>query len=476
MAEEGTRERRWGAGRIILLVLGCIAILIAVGLLSSGCALLWADQAKRDSDGFISTPTERFESAGYAVVSGSIDFGNSTSVDAIGRARLRGESADGGELFLGIGPSDDVDGYLGSVSRDRVEDFDGWPFEEKYETFSGGAPSGPPDDETFWAASESGPGEQVLTWEVEEGAWKLVAMNADGSEGVAADIGIGAEFDWFIWAAIVLLIVGGAVLVLGVLCVFFALRRRRTTDAEPEQPATEPVVPVPSVYPVAVHGEMDADLSRWIWAFKWLLIIPHILALFFLWIAFIVLTWIAFFAILFTGRYPRDLFDINLGVIRWSWRVYFYSYGALGTDRYPPFTLEADPEYPAGVEIAYPERLSRGLVLVKWWLLAIPQYFIVGIFVGGWWLWSWTPDVWVPAGWNGLIGLSVLIGGFALLFAGRYPRGLFDFVIGMNRWVLRVLAYAALMTDQYPPFRLDQGPDEPVASPPELAASPPEPS
>ncbi len=463
MADEAARTRGWGAGRVVLLILGCITILIAVGLLSAGCALVWADQAERDSAGFISTRTERFESDGYAVVSRTIDLDNSHGADAIGRVRLRGESADGGELFLGIAASDDVDGYLGSVARDEVQDFDTWPFDVNYDSFSGDAPSAPPGDEDFWVASASGAGEQSLIWKVEKGEWTLVAMNADASEGVAADLGIGAKFGWLVWVATALLIIGGIVLVVGVLLLFLALRRRGVA-AEPEGAAAEVVVPVPSVYPVAVHGALDEDVSRWIWTFKWLLIIPHAIVLFFLWIAFIVLTWVAFFAILFTRRYPRDMFEFNLGVIRWTWRVFFYSYGALGTDRYPPFSLDSEPDYPASVEIAYPERLSRGLVLVKWWLLAIPQYFIVGIFVGGWWLWNWTPDVWVPVGWNGLIGICVLIGGFALLFAGRYPRGLFDFVIGLNRWVLRVLAYAALMTDEYPPFRLDQGPDEPAVS------------
>ena len=188
--------------------------------------------------------------------------------------------------------------------------------------------------------------------------------------------------------------------------------------------------------------------------------------LFFLWIAFAVLTIVAFFAILITGRYPRGIFDFNVGVLRWTWRVSYYSYGALGTDRYPPFSLDEQPDYPATLAVAYPERLSRGLVLVKWWLLAIPQYILVGIFVGGagsaageaqdhgghWWY----------AG--GLIGVLVLFAAIALLYTARYPRGLFDLVLGLDRWVVRVAAYVFLMTDSYPPFRLDQGEDNPAAA------------
>lgn len=225
----------------------------------------------------------------------------------------------------------------------------------------------------------------------------------------------------------------------------------------------------PAPYPVRVDATLERGLSRWLWLVKWLLLIPHYVVLAFLWIAFTVLGVVAFFAILLTARYPRAIFDFNVGVLRWTWRVHHYGYAALGTDRYPPFTLADVPDHPARLDVAYPERLSRGLVLVKWWLLAIPHYLVLAVFIGGGlWLGTRTgPDDGWDSGWGagGLVGLLVLIAAVVLLFTGRYPQPLYDFVLGMDRWALRVAAYVALMTDRYPPFRLDMGGTDPGSAP-----------
>lgn len=202
--------------------------------------------------------------------------------------------------------------------------------------------------------------------------------------------------------------------------------------------------------PIHLKGELTDPPGRALWLVKLLLIIPHIIVMIFLWIAAIFVTIIAFFAILFAGKYPRSLFDFVVGVMRWSWRVGFYSYEALGTDRYPPFTLESVEDYPADLHIDYPESLSHGLPLVKWFL-AIPHYLILAALAGGW---SSGTNQHGDFYYGGLLYILIAIIAILLLFVGRYHKDIFRLIMGINRWGFRVAAYVGLLTDEYPHFRL----------------------
>jgi hypothetical protein len=220
--------------------------------------------------------------------------------------------------------------------------------------------------------------------------------------------------------------------------------------------------PESTSYPVRVRADLDPELSRWQWLVKWILAIPHYVVLLFLHIAVVVVWLIALFAILITGKYPRALFDFSVGVMRWRWRVAFYALLAVGTDKYPPFSLQPKPEYPADLEVDYPERLNRGLALIKWWLLAIPHYLILLVFfTSGWRVFAVDPNETFGYEVPPLIVILLIFAVVALLLTGRYPKGLYDFIIGINRWAIRVRAYSSLLRDEYPPLRLDTGPREP---------------
>jgi uncharacterized protein DUF4389 len=231
-------------------------------------------------------------------------------------------------------------------------------------------------------------------------------------------------------------------------------------------------------YPVRVEAHRDESPSRWLWLVKWILLIPHYLALAVLWIGLVVLTLVAYLAVLLTGRYPAAIRAYDTGVLRWTWRVGYYGYQALGTDRYPPFTLADVPDYPARLRIdAGPPPPRRWLPLVAW-LFAVPHLILLGALTGSttWTFGSGDARADVPLS---VVGAAVLVAGMALLFTGRYPGGLHDLLVGIARWGLRVAAYLTLLTGRYPPFRLDQGDREPDADPddqpPELGPPAPAP-
>jgi hypothetical protein len=207
---------------------------------------------------------------------------------------------------------------------------------------------------------------------------------------------------------------------------------------------------------VRLEGRKSKPLSRWLWLVKWVLLIPHFIILAFLLLGLILATIVAFVALLFTGSYPRRLFDYNLGVLRWTWRVSFYGYSALATDEYPPFTLGEAPGYPARLEIDYPDWQRRGLPLIGRWILGFPQYALAVLFAGS--------GVGLAEHYRvggGVLHVLVFVVAMLLLFTDDYPTDVFDLVMGFNRWVFRVVAYALFMRPEYPPFRFDPGPGEP---------------
>jgi hypothetical protein len=242
------------AGRVVLIVLGVIGALFGLAVMASGGFLLWADRTQRD-DGYVTTPTERFQTPTYAMTRSRLEVdthgeGWVLNENWFGRIRIRGESPAGKTLFIGIGPQADVARYLGDVAHASVQDVDFDPFRATYLAVPGGAPRAPPTSQSFWAASASGVGTQTLSWKVRDGDWTIVVMNADGSRGVAADVDLGAKLSFLLWVAIGLLI-GGAFVVGGSVALAVLAARRpapapvpatrvTATEPAPEPPPTRP--------------------------------------------------------------------------------------------------------------------------------------------------------------------------------------------------------------------------------------------
>ncbi len=457
-------------GRIAAVVVGVLLALPALALFVGGVALTVGYATERDDGGYFDATLERLSTATAAITTGEADLRADPGppdrvldfVDFSVRIRATGIDQ-GSELFIGIGPEADVETYLSGVARDEIRDVqaDG---DVEYRTLPGTAVPAPPAEQGFWVASAAGAGTQELIWDFSEGSWAAVLMNADASPGILAEATVGVRSGALLPIALSILVAGALLLAVAVVIIVVAARGHAAEAVPAEEVAAAGAGLPVSVEPVRVEASIDSPLSQWLWLVKWFLAIPHFIVLAFLWIAFVLSTVVSGVVILFTGRYPKGIFDFNVGVLRWTWRVLYYAgAGGLGTDRYPPFTIDHVTDYPATLNVVYPDDLSRGLVLVKWWLLAIPHYLVLAFIAGGGAGWWWR-DAWRSGGglWSGgLVALLVLIAAVVLLFTGRYPRPLFDLIIGLNRWIFRVVAYASLMTDRYPPFRLDQGGQEP---------------
>ncbi|MFJ6003813.1 DUF4389 domain-containing protein [Arthrobacter sp. NPDC092385] len=476
---------RMPASALIMVLIGALLVTIAVGVGIGGAAVAALAGLQRDGN-FLSTSTERFEYDTYALTSARLEDLRSAEGPValpagIATLQLRATGVPAGQaVFIGIARQADVDTYLSSVAHTELIEVRIDPFRAGYREVMGSAAPAPPAEQTIWTASASGTGTQEITADLRAGSWAVVVMNADGSPGGTVDLQAGFRSSLFAPIGMTLLLAGALFLVVGVPLVLAGAvglgrgldpsrssmrdpdrmlegQRHRTDSGDPARD----VLP----YPARLTGYLQPGLSRWLWLVKWFLAIPHAVVLGLLWVACWVCTVAAGFVILFTGRYPAPLFTFAVGVFRWTWRVQFYT-SALGTDRYPPFTLAPVGDYPADFHVPYRPRLHRGLVLVKWWLLALPHLLILAGLTGAW---SWTiatgtgagPGETIRASGPSLLSLLVLVAGFALLFAARYPIPLFGLVMGVYRWTYRVLTYVFLLRDEYPPFRLDQGPDEP---------------
>ncbi len=474
------------AGPLVMVLVGALLVSVAGGLAFGGLLISALAGFQRDGQ-FLNTSTERFEYDSYALTTQPqdirLDTGEGALPAGIATVQLKATGVPSTKaVFVGVARQADVDAYLSSVQHTELIEVRTDPFRAAYRDIPGSSVPASPAEQTFWTASASGTGTQVISVDVRSGSWAVVVMNADGSQTGAVDLQAGVRSGLFGPVGMTLLLVAGLLVLVGVPLLLIGAnalgkglvpspaaggnRRGGLTEDAHHTASGDPIrdfLP----YPARLTGYLQPRLSRWLWLVKWFLVIPHLVVLWLLWTACFVSTVAAGVVILFTGRYPAGLFAFTVGVFRWTWRVQFYA-SALGTDLYPPFTLARVPDYPADFEVPYPSRLHRGLVLVKWWLLALPHLLIVAALTGA----ATTTVVVAPGSGDlirttapSLLGLLVIIAGVALLFTARYPAPLFGLVMGIHRWTYRVAAYVFLLRDEYPPFRLDQGAEETEARP-----------
>jgi hypothetical protein len=182
--------------RIPLVVAGAVAAILALALAIGGGAALVVD-GEKDADGYLNTSSERFASGSTALVSDNLDLDGVGSVaDEFGKVRLSVESAASSPVFVGVARTEDVRRYLGGASYTTLTDVEFDPFRADYRRHDGAARATPPADSRIWDESSSGTGRRSLEWKVRDGDWSVVIMNADGSQGVAADVKAGAELPW----------------------------------------------------------------------------------------------------------------------------------------------------------------------------------------------------------------------------------------------------------------------------------------
>jgi hypothetical protein len=223
-----TPARRRSGGRIASIVAGGVAAVVAIGFIAAGALLLWGD-SKTDDQGYLSTGKDRYAAGTYALASDNLDIdldgaGWIMDRDDIGNVRLAVESSGGTPVFVGIARTSDVSDYLRGTAYTSVTDVDYAPFHASYREHDHGGDRRPalPADQDFWAASAHGSGTQTVAWDLEDGDWSIVVMNADGSRGIDTDISAAAKVPFLgtlgwvsLGGALVLLIAAGTLVYLG---------------------------------------------------------------------------------------------------------------------------------------------------------------------------------------------------------------------------------------------------------------------
>jgi hypothetical protein len=233
--QAAARGSAWTGGRIAALVIGVLLGLVSLALLGAGGTVLWADRTQRDG-GYATTGVHEFSTAGLALATASTELGSSGvgwlySPGLLGEVRIRVTPArPGPPLFVGIGPSTDVDRYLAGVNRTVITEFWG----DKTEAVEGGTPASAPGTQDFWVASASGPGPQTLVWDPANGSWTVVVMNADGRRGIAVGADLGARMPALVWIALGVLAAGAVLLGGGGFLIAGAIRGRRASQASAE--------------------------------------------------------------------------------------------------------------------------------------------------------------------------------------------------------------------------------------------------
>ena len=236
----GPPPRKRSTARIAAILASAVIGFVAIGMFATAGGLLWGD-SQRDAQGFLSTDTERFTTDAYALKTKDLDIdldGLDALVadDTLGKVRVQVTGNDDKPAFVGIAPSAAVSRYLRESAHAVVEDLDSSPFDADYRTVAGDRAPGAPAEQRFWEASTHGSGTQTLTWELREGEWSVVVMNADGSAGVDAGISAGAMIAWLDEAG---WIAGGSGLLLLVLAgglLYAGVRQPRPDEPKPSDP------------------------------------------------------------------------------------------------------------------------------------------------------------------------------------------------------------------------------------------------